>query len=819
MELEKKLGKPVPVVRTVLTERYGGIFGFVVKSDHITELGLTGNIECSLREIPESIGQLKHLEILSVQQTYELMDLPETLIYLTNLKHLIYSHYPLPYSKLNPNKLPDFICSLTSLEKLDLSDSSITTLPDCLVHFPYLMEINLSRCLKIQKLPQLIKIYFEDQQNFRPMRRFLIRKDYPQKIPEQDFIADLLCQYHEKKKNEAQIIDSILSIIKKSTKLEDKIKAILALKELSNNNEHLFKILEDYLKTDKSTLVRKACAEVILNKFPEKAMNVIGWILERESSSYIKNSIKDLIESGNLDSILVAKSQYKDLLILNDIQHTLDIDKRYFSYFLKNNRVTNLTLDMRIRSFNEVLITLPEFIGELNHLEILELIEGRSLTKIPESIGNLQKLKKLNCTKCRSLEALPETIGSLKNLEHLDFSGCFSLKQLPSEITKLNKLKSLNLCDCQSLTSLPLNIGDLESLEILDLTNCRSLKELPDSLINLPNLKSLHLKACRFMRRLPDDVGNLSPLEELTLDRCIHLSRIPESLSKLNLFGSLDLSFCYSLNEVPSSIGSMQNLKSINMKGCRALKTLPNEFGYLQNLENLNLYACSNIQVSSNTIKKLRALKTLDLSYCDKLLNLFEELKDIPDLEIIKAEKATTKRSGAIDDDIGLRIYQEKVQNGIPKDEIRDYNRYVEYYIDEGVTSEDAKILAHFSILIEGSLEKAEIDEDIFFDDHNDMFCTHFFRVNSEGHIIEIYLHSPVTYYLTILPQLLSKLKYLEVIFLPDNLIKEIPEWIVNLKFLRVLDVNNTGIGPDPYVPDSIKPFVESLESFNGSYR
>ena len=512
------------------------------------------------------------------------------------------------------------------------------------------------------------------------------------------------------------------------------------------------------------------------------------------------------------------KSQCKDKLILNDIQHSLDIDKRDFSYFLKDKRVTNLTLDMRVRSFDEVLITLPEFIGELDHLEILELIEGRSFTKIPESIGNLQKLKKLNCTKCRSLETLPNTIGSLKNLEHLDLFGCFSLKQLPSAITKLYKLKSLNLRDCQSLTSLPLNLGDLKSLKILDLTNCRTLEEVPESISNLVNLKILHMKSCHSVKSLPKDIGELQSLNELTIDGCINLFKIPESVSKLTLLDSLDLSYCYSLNEVPSSIGSMQNLKSINMKGCRALKTLPNEFGYLQNLKNLNLYACSNIQVSSNTIKKLRALKTLDLSYCDKLLNLFEEIKDIPDLEIIKAEKTHTKRFGAFDDDIGLRIYQEKVQNEIPKDEVRVYNRYAENYIDQGVISEDAKVLAHFSVLIEGGLERAETDEDIFFDTCSDMFCTHYFRVNSDGHIIEIYLHSPVNYYLTILPKLLSRLNHLEVLYLPDNLMKVIPEWITKLRFLRVLDVSN-GDQPNPYVPDSIKPFIESLEHFNESYR
>ena len=169
------------------------------------------------------------------------------------------------------------------------------------------------------------------------------------------------------------------------------------------------------------------------------------------------------------------------------------------------------------------------------------------------------------------------------------------------------------------------------------------------------------------------------------------------------------------------------------------------------------------------------------------------------------------------DDDIGLRIYQEKVQNEIPKDEVRDYNRYAENYINKGVISEDAKFLAHFSVLIEGGLERAENDENLY-DDVNDMHRMYFFKVNNDGHVIELYLHHTEEVFLTILPNMLCSLKYLEVICFPNNLMKKIPEWITNLKFLRVLDVSNIE-QPNPYVPDSIKPFIESLESFNESYR
>jgi len=164
------------------------------------------------------------------------------------------------------------------------------------------------------------------------------------------------------------------------------------------------------------------------------------------------------------------------------------------------------------------------------------------------------------------------------------------------------------------------------------------------------------------------------------------------------------------------------------------------------------------------------------------------------------------------DDDIGLRIYQEKVEREIPKDEVRDYNKYTERYIEQGVNSEDSKVLAHFSILAESGLERIEKDEDPW-QDSDDMYRMYFFKVNKDGYITELHLHHSEAIFLTILPNMLASLKYLEVIIFPDNLIKEIPKWIVNLKFLRVLDVSNAG--PDPHVPDSIRPFIESLDRFN----
>jgi len=167
------------------------------------------------------------------------------------------------------------------------------------------------------------------------------------------------------------------------------------------------------------------------------------------------------------------------------------------------------------------------------------------------------------------------------------------------------------------------------------------------------------------------------------------------------------------------------------------------------------------------------------------------------------------------DYNIGLRIDQEKIQN--QQDLPKYAAKIIEKYINQGVIPLEAKILAHFSVLAEVELARAEIYTDLY-DNIDDMHWMCNFKVNSDGHVIELYLHHTEEVFLTLLPKMLRSLEYLEVICFPNNLMKIIPEWITKLKLLRVLDVSNADQA-DPDIPNSIKSYIESLESFNEFYR
>ncbi|MFX1234285.1 MAG: hypothetical protein ACFFBY_06940 [Promethearchaeota archaeon] len=91
------------------------------------------------------------------------------------------------------------------------------------------------------------------------------------------------------------------------------------------------------------------------------------------------------------------------------------------------------------------------------------------------------------------------------------------------------------------------------------------------------------------------------------------------------------------------------------------------------------------------------------------------------------------------------------------------------------------------------------------------------YKIDNEGNIIELHMHQAELIFMAIFPEQLCLLKSLEVIRFPNNVIEFIPECIMNLKFLRVLDVSNFE-GPTALIPDSIRSFIESLESYNEFY-
>jgi hypothetical protein len=77
---------------------------------------------------------------------------------------------------------------------------------------------------------------------------------------------------------------------------------------------------------------------------------------------------------------------------------------------------------------------LPAEFGDIQqlqqHLTRLKFQDSSRLKALPDSIGQLQRLELLDMVLCRHLRALPDSIGQLAALKELYLSRCSDLKQV-----------------------------------------------------------------------------------------------------------------------------------------------------------------------------------------------------------------------------------------------------------------------------------------------------------------------------------------------------------------------------------------------------
>jgi Leucine-rich repeat (LRR) protein len=159
--------------------------------------------------------------------------------------------------------------------------------------------------------------------------------------------------------------------------------------------------------------------------------------------------------------------------------------------------------------------TLPEVISDIWSLQALH-VTFSDLVKLPESIGKLQKLRVVNLSCCFHLTSLPDSIGNCVMISSINLFGCVKIATLPSSISRNKRLRVLRLGGTK-IERLPSSITTLENLECLDLQRCSELVELPDGIANLKKLVVLNLQGCGMLLAIPKGVGQVTRLEKLGL--------------------------------------------------------------------------------------------------------------------------------------------------------------------------------------------------------------------------------------------------------------------------------------------------------------
>ncbi|XP_010478875.1 PREDICTED: leucine-rich repeat receptor-like tyrosine-protein kinase PXC3 [Camelina sativa] len=176
---------------------------------------------------------------------------------------------------------------------------------------------------------------------------------------------------------------------------------------------------------------------------------------------------------------------------------------------------------------------IPSAFGNLVSLNLLNLAMNGFSGIIPPSFGNLTRLQVLQLQQNKLTGEIPDTITLLINLLILNISWNSLSGSIPPSLLQLKKLSNMNLQGNHLTGTIPENIGDLENVIELQLGQNRLSGRIP---VMPPKLQiSLNLSYNMFEGPIPTSLFQLINLEVLDLSNNKLSGEIPPSGSLISL--------------------------------------------------------------------------------------------------------------------------------------------------------------------------------------------------------------------------------------------------------------------------------------------
>ncbi|CAL5379300.1 unnamed protein product [Camellia sinensis] len=287
-------------------------------------------------------------------------------------------------------------------------------------------------------------------------------------------------------------------------------------------------------------------------------------------------------------------------------------------------------------SMNNVMLpSLPALLGMKNTIELGSLTLDISRVTVPDSLCD------------------PSTIDE---------------ELLATEMSKhLTSISALSIFHVEKLAFLPTWFTrDLMGLEKLDIGNCEELITLWQNKVGiqvcLPSLCHLKISHCPKLvclfeeeqenggeglkKQQHEGLPCMTRLEYLTIEECGMLKKLPQDLHTYTSLGVLRIYNCASLISFPMK-GLPSMLRELGVSGCNALESVP-ELMTLNNLQELDVSDCASLTYLLSRGGLPSTLKQLEIEFCENLESLFAEegIKiDCPSLENIEISNCSSLKS------------------------------------------------------------------------------------------------------------------------------------------------------------------------------
>lgn len=266
-------------------------------------------------------------------------------------------------------------------------------------------------------------------------------------------------------------------------------------------------------------------------------------------------------------------------------------------------------------AYNGLSGTLPEELGGLRQLQVLNLSSNQLSGSLPVRLGELAALEEMNLSFNGLSGPLPAGMEGMTALQVLDLSSNQLTGSLPGALTGLAQLEQLKLSRNRfegsipepaagqwgALTVLELGYNRLNQSSVpswilqrtswtaLDLAECNIRGGLPAEISGMLQLNHLNLSNNQFSGPLPADLGLLPGLLSLYLAGNAFTGEIPVSFRFLNKLLFLSLDGNRLSGEIPAELGELAKLQALWLSGNRLEGSLPSALGQLTALRVLAL--------------------------------------------------------------------------------------------------------------------------------------------------------------------------------------------------------------------------------------
>ncbi|CAH8353975.1 unnamed protein product [Eruca vesicaria subsp. sativa] len=232
---------------------------------------------------------------------------------------------------------------------------------------------------------------------------------------------------------------------------------------------------------------------------------------------------------------------------------------------------------------------IPEVIGLMQALAVLDLSDNELVGPIPPILGNLSFTGKLYLHGNKLNGPIPSELGNMSRLSYLQLNDNQLVGSIPPELGKLEQLFELNLANNRLVGPIPSNISSCAALNQFNVHGNLLNGSIPLAFRNLGSLTYLNLSSNNFKGKIPAELGHIINLDKLDLSGNNFSGSIPLTLGDLEHLLIFDVSFNLLSGVIPTELGQLQNLNSLILNNNKLHGKIPDQLTNCFTLINLNV--------------------------------------------------------------------------------------------------------------------------------------------------------------------------------------------------------------------------------------